>query len=94
MGCVNENGSTMVRMVKQRNRNFNNNLYNLSKLFLFLLQPLYKTEEKVQFANENELAFVEDSSNSSSKYTRNFFRNELIPAISSVYPQVKENLKT
>jgi tRNA(Ile)-lysidine synthase len=40
----------------------------------------------------NKLDFVEDSSNLSSKYTRNLFRNEIIPAISKVYPQVNENL--
>lgn len=52
----------------------------------------FSREELLQFAQENKLDFVEDSSNLSSKYTHNFFRNELIPQISSVYPQVKENL--
>lgn len=52
----------------------------------------FSKEEILQFAGENKLEFVEDSSNLSSKYTRNFFRNEIIPAISKVYPQVKENL--
>ena len=50
-------------------------------------------EEILLFAKENNLEFVEDSSNLSSKYTRNFFRNELIPAISKVYPKVNENLQ-
>lgn len=49
--------------------------------------------ELIAFAKENKLDFVEDSSNLSSKYTRNLFRNEIIPAISKVYPQVKENLQ-
>ena len=49
-------------------------------------------EELIDFAKENKLEFVEDSSNQSSKYTRNFFRNEIIPLISKTYPQVKENL--
>lgn len=52
----------------------------------------FSKEEIVQFAGENKLEFVEDSSNLSSKYTRNFFRNEIIPAISKAYPKVKENL--
>ncbi len=47
----------------------------------------------ISYANENQLAWREDSSNQSSKYTRNFFRNEIIPAIEKVYPQVKENLQ-
>jgi tRNA(Ile)-lysidine synthase len=50
-------------------------------------------EELVDFAKENKLEFVEDSSNASSGYTRNFFRNEVIPLIAKVYPQVKENLQ-
>lgn len=54
---------------------------------------LFTKEEIARFAKENNLDYVEDSSNQSSKYTRNFFRNEIIPAISKVYPQVKENLQ-
>jgi tRNA(Ile)-lysidine synthase len=46
----------------------------------------------IQFANDHKLDYAEDSSNQSSKYTRNFFRNEIIPAIGKIYPQVKENL--
>jgi tRNA(Ile)-lysidine synthase len=53
----------------------------------------FSKEELIQFAKENKLDYMEDSSNQSSKYTRNFFRNEIIPAISKVYPQVKENLQ-
>lgn len=50
-------------------------------------------EELIEFARENNLQFVEDSSNLSSKYTRNFFRNEIIPLIGKTFPQVKENLR-
>ncbi len=61
----------------------------------YIRRPLlgFSKDELVAFAKEQQLAFVEDSSNQSSKYTRNFFRNELIPAISNVYPQVNENLQ-
>jgi tRNA(Ile)-lysidine synthase len=52
----------------------------------------FKKDELKEFAKENKLEFVEDSSNYSSKYTRNLFRNEIIPAISKVFPQVNENL--
>ena len=69
-------------------------LAGIQASYLFVARPLlnFTKEEIVQFAKENNLEFVEDSSNSSSKYTRNFFRNEIIPAISKVYPQVKANL--
>lgn len=52
----------------------------------------FSKDELISFAIENKLEFVEDSSNSSSKYTRNYFRNELIPQIEKVYPQVSQNL--
>ncbi|HEV2832316.1 MAG TPA: tRNA lysidine(34) synthetase TilS [Hanamia sp.] len=59
-----------------------------------IIRPLLfaKKEEILQFARENNLSFVEDSSNSSDKYTRNYFRHQLIPAIQKVFPQVQENL--
>lgn len=61
----------------------------------YIRRPLleFSKEELIEFAKENKLEYVEDSSNQSSKYTRNFFRNEIIPPISKVYPQVKENLQ-
>jgi tRNA(Ile)-lysidine synthase len=61
----------------------------------YIRRPLlsFSKEELIAFAKENKLDWVEDSSNESSKYTRNFFRNEIIPAISKVYPQVSENLQ-
>ncbi len=61
----------------------------------YIKRPLlaFSKSELLDFAIENELNFVEDSSNQSSKYTRNYFRNEIIPAISKIYPQVKDNLQ-
>lgn len=60
----------------------------------FFLRPMLgiRRKEIVEFAEQNDLQWVEDSSNASSKYTRNFFRNELLPGIKKVYPQVEENL--
>ena len=60
----------------------------------FILRPLLEARrnEIVEFADQHQLKWVEDSSNLSSKYTRNFFRNELLPAIKKVYPKVEENL--
>lgn len=52
----------------------------------------FSKQELLQYAAEHNLQYREDSSNQSSKYTRNFFRNEIIPAIEKVYPQVKTNL--
>ncbi|MEP6616507.1 MAG: tRNA lysidine(34) synthetase TilS [Ginsengibacter sp.] len=48
--------------------------------------------ELQEFGKEHNLSFVEDSSNAGVKYTRNYFRNELIPGIEKVFPQVEQNL--
>lgn len=55
------------------------------------LRPLLQhTRSEIEaFAKENALQWVEDSSNASSKYTRNFFRNEIIPAVRKAYPQAE-----
>jgi len=59
-----------------------------------LFRPLLfvKKDELSAYANENNLAFVEDSSNLSDKYTRNFFRHNFIPFLKNLYPNVEDNL--
>jgi tRNA(Ile)-lysidine synthase len=59
-----------------------------------IFRPLLfaRKTELLTFAKDNQLEFVEDSSNASDKYTRNFFRNKVIPLIKEVFPQVEENL--
>ncbi len=60
-----------------------------------ILRPLIKIHRKeiMGYALEKNLHWREDQSNSSSKYTRNFFRNELMPLIGKTFPNVKENLE-
>lgn len=53
----------------------------------------FTKQELLAYANENNLQWREDASNQSSKYTRNFFRNEVLPLIEKVYPQVNQNLQ-
>jgi tRNA(Ile)-lysidine synthase len=59
-----------------------------------LLRPLliFHKQEILDYANEAGIAFVEDSSNSSDKYTRNFFRHQLLPSVREVYPQSEQNI--
>jgi tRNA(Ile)-lysidine synthetase, N-terminal domain len=59
-----------------------------------IVRPLLfaRKKELLEFAKENDLGYVEDSSNTSDKYTRNYFRNQLIPSIQKVFPQAEENL--
>jgi tRNA(Ile)-lysidine synthase len=60
----------------------------------FCLRPLLNNtrEEIIAFAEKHNLEWVEDSSNQSNKYTRNCFRNELLPQLKKLYPAVEENL--
>lgn len=59
-----------------------------------VIRPLLfvKKIELIEFALENHLSFVEDASNAADKYTRNYFRNQLIPDLQKVFPQVADNL--
>lgn len=59
-----------------------------------VIRPLLfaKKEAVIAFAAANDLHFVDDSSNASDKYTRNYFRNQLIPDLQQVFPQVEDNL--
>jgi tRNA(Ile)-lysidine synthase len=58
------------------------------------LRPMLRLrrEEIAEFAVSNNLQWMEDSSNAATKYTRNFFRHELLPQIRKVFPQAEENL--
>ena len=49
-------------------------------------------EEIIAFAAENKLAFREDASNASDKYTRNYIRNKLIPAVKEAFPNVDTHI--
>jgi tRNA(Ile)-lysidine synthase len=48
--------------------------------------------ELQQFATGEGLEWVEDSSNVEDKYTRNFFRHQVIPLVQKVYPAAVQNL--
>jgi tRNA(Ile)-lysidine synthase len=39
-----------------------------------------------------QLDFVTDATNADEKFTRNFFRNKVLPLIESVYPAAAKNL--
>jgi tRNA(Ile)-lysidine synthase len=59
-----------------------------------IVRPLLfaRKHELKQFATENNLTWVEDSSNALDKYSRNYFRNQLIPLVQHIYPEAENNL--
>ncbi len=61
-----------------------------------IIRPLlFATKEELkQFATENNLQWVEDSSNESDKYSRNYFRHQVIPLVKKIYPSAIKNLSS
>lgn len=59
-----------------------------------LIRPLLSiTRNRLkEFAVAQNLNWVEDSSNATDDYTRNYFRNQLIPSLTSIFPEVHKNL--
>ncbi|SFF11621.1 tRNA(Ile)-lysidine synthase [Chitinophaga sp. CF118] len=59
-----------------------------------LIRPLLFTQKKdlLAYAQTQGISFVEDSSNITVKYTRNFFRHQVIPVIQETYPAVVNNI--
>lgn len=59
-----------------------------------LVRPLLFASKTdiLAYATQHDIRFVEDSSNVTVKYTRNFFRHKVIPVIEEVYPGVVSNI--
>ena len=62
----------------------------------YFYRPLLKTTraEIVDYCEQNNLSPNNDSSNSDTKYRRNFIRLNVIPALERINPAVKESLNT
>lgn len=48
--------------------------------------------EILEYATANGLSWVEDSSNASDKYSRNFIRNQILPMIKEILPAAEKNV--
>lgn len=59
-----------------------------------LIRPLLfaRRTEIENFAKDNQLSFVTDSTNLENDYTRNFFRNKILPQVTEVYPEAFKNV--
>ena len=60
-----------------------------------LLRPLllFPKSRLKEFAISQNLSWMEDSSNASDDYTRNYFRNQLIPSVATIFPDIQHNLE-
>ncbi len=59
-----------------------------------VLRPLlmFFKDELLAYARQHELQYVEDSSNLTDKYSRNYIRQHIMPPLKALYPQVENNL--
>lgn len=55
------------------------------------LLPFFK-EELEAYAKEQQLLWREDSSNTTTAYTRNYIRHEILPMLEKVYPGIRQTL--
>lgn len=61
----------------------------------FIIRPLLfaNREELLEYANENNLQWREDSSNASTDYQRNFIRHKIIPLLKEINPSVHDSIR-
>jgi len=59
-----------------------------------IVRPLLfaRRTELEAFVQTKNLAFVTDHTNAENDYTRNYFRNEILPLVSKSFPQAKDNI--
>ncbi len=59
-----------------------------------IIRPLLfaRRNELEDFVRKNQLSFVTDSTNAENDYTRNFFRNEIIPLVTKNFPEAEKNV--
>jgi tRNA(Ile)-lysidine synthase len=60
-----------------------------------LIRPMltFSKSNLKEFAESKDISWMEDSSNALNDYTRNYFRNDLIPSAESIFPELLQNLK-
>lgn len=59
-----------------------------------IIRPLLfaRRKEIELYATEKKLNWVEDTSNTSDKYSRNFIRHQIIPLAKQMFPEVEQNI--
>lgn len=70
-------------------------LLGIPKKNEYILRPLlsFPRNHLKAFADDHKLDWVEDSSNALDDYTRNYFRNQLFPSLTNIYPSLHKNLE-
>ena len=71
-------------------------LKSISKVRDFYFRPLidFDRDEIINYAKENNVKYIIDSSNSNTKYKRNLIRNEIIPLMREINPEVINSISS
>lgn len=71
-------------------------LKSISKVRDFYFRPLidFGRDEIINYAKENNVKYIIDSSNSNTKYKRNLIRNEIIPLMREINPEVINSISS
>jgi len=71
-----------------------NGLTGMKPVYEKIRRPLLfaRRTELETYLTDHKLSFVQDESNLHDDYTRNYFRNTILPLISKTYPEVQQNL--
>ena len=59
-----------------------------------IVRPLlnFSKDEILKYCDENNIEYIEDSSNSDVKYSRNYIRHDIMPKLKKLYPSIESNL--
>lgn len=102
---INDGFANVIATAHHKNDNFETMLFNLfrgtglkglggiKQVNDYVIRPIrhLSRQDVENYVVENQLDFVEDSTNLDSLYTRNFIRNELIPKIVERFPEAIDN---
>ncbi|MCH5720358.1 tRNA lysidine(34) synthetase TilS [Niabella hibiscisoli] len=71
-----------------------NGITGIQPVYNKIRRPLLFTKrwELEAYLEREALSFVQDESNLHDDYTRNYFRNTILPLIAKTYPEVQQNL--
>jgi tRNA(Ile)-lysidine synthase len=59
-----------------------------------IIRPLLfaRRSEITNYAAQHQISWVDDSSNATDEYSRNFIRHQVLPLVKNIFPSVEENL--
>jgi len=69
-------------------------MHGMPQINDYILRPLLniRKQDLIEYAHQQSLRWVEDSTNQFTDYTRNYLRHDILPALKKQYPAIEDNL--